>query len=360
MVGKKENIVKVTYPEQNYSVIFNKETGFFARIEKKGFDEPFWSKTSPELLDISITNYCERNCTFCYRNSNKNGKHIKLDDYKKIINQAKELGVFQIAIGGGNPNQHPDFIEILKYTNETGIVPSYTTNGDGLSDDILKATEKYCGAMAISAYKPYSKLEKIIKRISSFDIRLNLHFVLDKNSINDAIKWLENPPKFFSYINAIIFLNYKPVNSSKELLLNKTDKLELFFELVNQKFSFKIGFDSCSVSGIAQYLNVNPIYYESCEAARFSAFISEDLKMYPCSFMVNTNKYGDLRKDTIEKIWQSNKAFVDFRDKIKNNNCSLCKHKNLCNGGCMFLPEINLCDMDKMNNKVRRHNIVYK
>ncbi len=348
MVGKKENIIKVYYPEQNYSVIFNKSTGFFARIEEKGFDEPFWSKASPELLDISITNYCEKNCNFCYRNSNKYGKHIKLDDYNNIIKQAQELGVFQIAIGGGNPNQHPDFIEILKNTYDAGIVPSYTSNGDGLTNEILKATEKYCGAMAISAYKPFHKLDNIIKRVKKFEIKLNLHFVLDKYSIKDAIKWLDNPPDFLSEINAIIFLNYKPVNSSNELLLNKSNDLKLFFELVDQKFPFKIGFDSCSVSGIVQHMDINPMYYESCEAAKFSAFISEDLKMYPCSFMVNTNMYGDLKEKSIKEIWQKDKSFVEFRNKIKNNNCKACKFESICQGGCQFLPEINLCNMENL------------
>lgn len=351
MAGKNKNIIKVQYPEQNYSVIFNKRTGFFARIEKKGFEEPFWAKAGPELLDISITNYCEKNCNFCYRNSNKFGKHIKLDDYKNIIKQAQELGVFQIAIGGGNPNQHPDFIEILKTTFAAGIVPSYTSNGDGLTDNILKATEKYCGAMAISAYKPYSKLDSVIKKVKRFDIKLNIHFVLDKYSINDAINWLENPPAFLSKINALIFLNYKPVNASVDFLLNKSNKLELFFKLVNQKFPFKIGFDSCSVSGIVQNMKVNPVYYESCEAARFSAFISEDLKMYPCSFMINTEMYGDLQENSIKDIWQRDKSFVEFRNRIKNNNCTNCKFRNLCNGGCMFMPEINLCNMNELNKK---------
>jgi len=128
---------------------------------------------------------------------------LTLKNYNLIIEQAKEAGVLQIAIGGGNPNQHPDFIQILKNTFENGIVPSYTSNGDGLTNDILKATQKYCGAMAISAYKPYNKLNEIINSIKLYDIKLNLHFVLDKYSINDAINWLKNPPKFLEKINEL-------------------------------------------------------------------------------------------------------------------------------------------------------------
>ena len=171
MMGGNKLIVK-EYPDENYSVLFNKSTGFFARVEKKGFQEPFWSKVGPELLDISITNYCERYCKNCYRNSSKEGQHIDLLDYKRLIIEAKKINVFQVALGGGNPNQHPNFTDILEFTSTNGIVPSYTTNGDGLTEEILKATEKYCGAMAISAYEPYSFLEKKIFEIKKYNIKV--------------------------------------------------------------------------------------------------------------------------------------------------------------------------------------------
>ncbi|GHU69029.1 hypothetical protein FACS189413_07190 [Bacteroidia bacterium] len=336
------------YPNQNYSTVFNKSTGFFARIEDFGYSEPFWAMSGPELLDISITNYCERGCDFCYRNSNQNGHHISLNDYENIIKQAQEIGTLQVALGGGNPNQHPQFVEILKATINTGIVPSYTSNGLGLSDEILKATKDFCGALAISAYYPYSYLDNLIEHISSFGIKTNIHFLLSKETVKTAISWLKNPPTFLEKVNAIIFLNYKPINSSHNLLLKESSLLEDFFEQVkNNKTHFKIGFDSCSISGIVSYMNVNKIFYESCEAARFSAFISEDLKMYPCSFMVNTDNFGNLKTNSILDIWQHNESFIVHRSKMLNNQCSDCCFEPECKGGCRFLENINLCNTIK-------------
>lgn len=339
------NIVINKYPEQHYSTIFNKSTGMFIRVEDKGFEDPFWAESGPELLDISITNYCERGCGFCYRNSDKNGKHIELHDYIHLIKQAKDIGTLQIALGGGNPNQHPNFIKILKETVNQGIVPSYTTNGQGLNKEILEATKQFCGAMAISAYNPYENyLNEIINYVSSFKIKTNIHFLLNKDTLKKAILWLKNPPAFFNNINAIIFLNYKPINSSERLLLNKSPLLQDFFECVeNNNTHIKIGFDSCSVSGILKYMKVNKIFYESCEASRFSAFISEDLKMYPCSFMINSNLYGDLRKNSIAEIWKNNVSFKGHRDNILNNKCVSCSQEPECKGGCTFMSCINLC-----------------
>ncbi len=336
------------YQEENYKVFFNKRNGFFARVENDGYSEPFWAKSGPELLDIAITNYCSKDCSICYRNSNPQGVHMRVEDYKSIINQAKEANAFQIALGGGNPNQHPEFIDILKYTYDNGIVPSYTTNGIGLTDEILKATKQYCGAVALSAHENDEELAKKIDQIQEYKIKLNVHFVLSSLSISRAIHWLQDKPFFLNSINAIIFLNYKPINASNKFLLKNSDKVDLFFRLVSkQNGKIKIGFDSCSISGIVEYMKTNPMFIESCEAARFSAFISEDLKMFPCSFMVNKECYGDLKKETLINIWQNNECFKNFRDRLNFENCSNCQQKSICNGGCIYLPEINVCEMKK-------------
>lgn len=330
--------------DQKYSVLFNKKTGFFARIEDKGCEEPFWSETGPELLDIAITNYCEKECKFCYRQSNILGKHMPFVDFKNIIEQAKEVGVLQIALGGGNPNQHPDFVNILKFTKASGIIPTYTTNGYGLTDEILKATKANCGAIAISAYKPYNKLSEIIDKVVEFGIKTNIHFMVSSDSINTAIEWLQSPPMFLQKINALVFLNYKPVNTSSDLNLSDSDHIQLFFDLLkNSRFKFKIGFDSCFISGIVSNLNVKSIYIDSCDSARFSAFISEDLKMYPCSFMINSLTPGDLKSDSLVSIWKSNDLFIEHRNKINKNSCVSCKFEKDCKGGCVFIPDINLC-----------------
>lgn len=337
------DIIICEHPRAHYKTLFCRETGFFARIEEEGYPEPFWSEDGPELLDVAITNYCERGCSFCYRQSNRNGKHMSLANVYKVTEEAVNAGVLQIALGGGNPNQHPQFVEILRIIREAGIVPSYTSNGEGLTDRILLETKKYCGAMALSLYPPYDRYAELTAWIHSFGIKLNLHIILKCDTIDLLIDWFQSPPVWFNNINAIIVLNYKPITSPKTMMVINREKLETFYTAVSNCRSIKIGFDSCCVPGIVKWMNVNHALIESCESARFSAFISEDMKMYPCSFMVNTDLYGDLNTTSLIDIWQKNFAFVNHRDKIINNQCSACKQQQLCNGGCVFMPEINQC-----------------
>lgn len=332
------------YPEQHYRTLFHQQTGFFVRKEEDGWPEPKWAKAGPELIDLSITNYCERGCTFCYREASKvEAVFISFNDVENIVSQASVCGTYQIALGGGNPNQHPQFIDILRLIREKGIVPSYTTNGDGLEDEVLQATADYCGAMAVSVYAPYSeeRYSQLLQRITNYGIKVNLHAIIRKETLDMWLKWLSEPPAFFRYVNALIFLNYKPVRGQKAFLTK--ERAKEFFEAVNKCGGIKVGFDSCSMSGIVQWVNSPACLLEPCEAARFSAFISEDLKMYPCSFMIGQEPYGDLKKESLLSIWQTNESFKKYRQDVIPSRCVGCQHYKLCNGGCRLFKEINFC-----------------
>lgn len=344
MVGK---LIERNYPEQHYRTLFDQRTGFFVRKEDEGYPEPTWAASGPELIDLSISSYCQRGCSFCYRGANSNVyHHLNLEDVRSVVEQAAECGTLQIALGGGNPNQHPEFVEILRLIREHGIVPSYTTNGDGLTNEVLQATAEYCGAMAVSVYLPFNETYygQIVSQILSYGIKVNLHAIIRDDYLDLWTRWFVEPPTFLEKVNAIIFLNYKPIGKDGNLLLPlDKEKIERFFRMANDCHIVKIGFDSCSMSGIVKWMNVQKELVEPCEAARFSAFISEDMKMYPCSFMVGKGWYGDLRRHSLLDIWQKNENFYKFRDKLLPGRCTGCKHVDVCKGGCRLFEEINFC-----------------
>jgi len=343
---KTTGIVVNQYSVQSYQTIFNQRTGLLVRLEDEHGNDPFWCSYGPELIDISITNWCDKGCSFCYKNSSRAGTHLTLDAYKSILQQASQMKVLQVALGGGNPNQHPGFCEMLRLTrDEYNIIPSYTTNGRGLSEDVLTATKKYCGAVAVSVYEPYDEAFLAVQKLLDYGIKTNIHFLLSSKSIDTAIEWLQDLPNALKGINAIIFLNYKPVgrNPNEELLAKYSRDISTFFHLAGIPHKFKIGFDSCSISGIARFINTSPIFAENCEAGRFSMYISEENRMYPCSFMIGKVEGVPITHDNIQSTWRSHEIFKGIRDFLSQNSCNDCVAKNTCSGGCPIYPEINIC-----------------
>ena len=155
-----------------YNFIGNPSTGQTFRWGRVFSENPTIAPW-PELADISISNYCTQNCEYCYRDSNVHGKVMSLNDYIYVLDALtnKKYGsVFQIALGGGEPLLHPDIMDILKTTKEYGVIPNYTTNGTHFTKNILQATKKYCGAIAIS----YDTYREDLSMHSIRDIGLKL------------------------------------------------------------------------------------------------------------------------------------------------------------------------------------------
>jgi radical SAM protein with 4Fe4S-binding SPASM domain len=316
------------------------------RFDDRNGNAPFWCSVGPELIDVSITNWCDLGCPHCYKASSTRGQHMPFEDYQRILRQARNLGVLQVALGGGNPNQHPAFCDILRFTRtECGIMPSYTTNGRGLSRDVLLASKEYCGAVAVSLYEPTNDAFAAIAVLLRHGIRTNVHFLLSNKTIGSAIALLSRPPAGLDGINAVVFLNYKPIARcpDDDSLLSRSSELQEFFRLADRSFPFKIGFDSCSISGIARFMDVPANLVESCEAGRFSMYISEDGRMYPCSFVCGSVQGVSVGNANMGSVWRRHATFTRFRAALTRAACPSCAGSKICKGGCPAFPEINLC-----------------
>ena len=115
MVTSGTKLVIKHFDDDHYTAVFNPRTGFFARMEDDDTPEPFWSSHGPELLDISVTNWCDRGCHFCYRKSDVDGTHMRIEDFEEVLRQAASMHVFQIALGGGNPISTRSFRECCNW-----------------------------------------------------------------------------------------------------------------------------------------------------------------------------------------------------------------------------------------------------
>ena len=112
-------------PKYGYWVLFDQRDGAKIRMSFDGRDTK--RSSLPELVDLKITDYCDKGCTYCYQNSSKEGKHADYHDIYAILDALEDMQVLEIALGGGCPTHHPDFHRILREVKGRGIVPNFTT-----------------------------------------------------------------------------------------------------------------------------------------------------------------------------------------------------------------------------------------
>lgn len=353
-----ELLYKKVDKKYNFMSCFSPYTGAYMRtgILEDGKDtgiDPFMA-SFPELLDIGIMGHCTHGesglCAKTGVQCYQNGLHITepnmtLENFTRIAKECSRK-TFQFALGGrGDADQHEKFEEILKCCRKYKIIPNFTTSGLGMTEEKARICKKYCGAVAVSWYRQ-DYTYRAIQLLIDAKVKTNIHYVLGKNSIDEAIERLKSND-FPKGINAVVFLLHKPVGLGQEdnVLTLEDSRLQQFFSLIdNNKFSFKIGFDSCTVPGLINYTNsIDENSIDTCEAGRWSAYITSDMKMLPCSFDNQDMKWAyDISNDTVQNAWNS-KKFNEFRSHFKNS-CIKCKQRQLCLGGCPIKRQIILCN----------------
>lgn len=187
------------FPEHNYKAVFcNGKTYRFALEGSSKITELDF----PEFYDVKITNKCLGKCGYCYMNSLPNVSHFddivgKTDRFFGAMTPNERP--FQVAIGGGEPTGHPEFIPLLKKFDELGIVPNYTTNGMFFDDDvefrgkhiadILIATKKYCGGVAISCHPHllyyWTNSAALFHKAN---VKLNFHIIISDRESSDYFR----------------------------------------------------------------------------------------------------------------------------------------------------------------------------
>lgn len=222
-----------------------------------------------------------------------------------------------------------------------------------VTDDMIRDDDQY-EYMEIN-YETNDITSKAIDRFLKAGIKTNIHYVLGNNTIDEAIERLQNND-FPKGINAVVFLLHKPVGQGQQsnVLQFNDPKVKMFYETVDNvinKVDFKIGFDSCNVPSLVNFNNnISEKSIDTCEAARYSAYITSDCKMLPCSFDNQDLRWAiDLNKFSIEEAWNSNE-FDMFRNSFRNS-CITCKSRLNCLGGCPIKREIVLCNRKEKNLK---------
>lgn len=344
--------------EQDFLTFFDENTGKYMRtgIIKDGKDtgiDPFMS-SFPELLDVGIMGHCKHGKSGlcikagieCYQDGLHSEKpNMQLSDFENIVEQCQGK-TYQFALGGcGDPDQHENFKEILELCKSSGIIANFTTSGFGMTEEIAKLCKKYCGAVAVSWYRSRYTL-RAVRMLTAAGIKTNIHYVLNKNTVAEALQKLQNK-SFPKELNAIVFLLHKPVGlgtPGNMITQENKDFQKLIQYVKSEALCYKIGFDSCTIPALITSSGIIDVdSLDTCEGARWSAYITADMKMLPCSFDNQEQKWAvDLRTHTIKEAWDS-QVFEKFRNHFRTA-CPSCTKRNYCMGGCPITPEIVLCD----------------
>ena len=95
-----------------------------------------WAKSNcvPLSGTFELTPFCNFQCVMCYvrltkEQAEQQGKMLRAADWIAIAKQAKEMGMLNLCLTGGEPFIHPDFWEIYSELNKMGFLITLLSNG---------------------------------------------------------------------------------------------------------------------------------------------------------------------------------------------------------------------------------------
>ena len=197
----------------------------------------------PESIDLKITNYCDLHnyCQWCHEMSDKNGNHANLDF---LFDKLKDLpnGV-ELAIGGGNPLDHPNLKEFLIKLKKINLVPNLTVNELHLKKFHNLLTELINEKLIYGLGISYSgKQENETKYFCNLTNNVVFHLIAGINTIEQIEDIIE-------YHNKILVLGYKTFGKGSNFYSEKIeDNLYQWYIRLAQFFGkLDISFDNLSI-----------------------------------------------------------------------------------------------------------------
>ena len=334
----------------------------------------------PKIIQISISDACNFKCTSCWIH----GPNVAADDnnleallfrdskpqvmdvkvYERLIADLKKNpGPVSLSFcGKGEPTLHPRFLDMVKFAYINGLPSNVTTNGSGLTIDILKALREMQVTLNISlnaysqeSHQIFSNIQKdfftsIIEMIRFFRAAeyigfISLSFVIGSHNIGSIKRMAELSADILPFGSAINFYPEWTHSGNPENRVSSGQIVTLLEELTDI-------IDILCNSNISHNLNLLPYVLYGISVSKEADEPTRDYYMQnPCStvdnFMVvladgravpccrSAYVYGNINERSIFDIWSDPKS-IEFRFKAKNiatfkkeapcSHCFSCDH----------------------------------
>lgn len=316
-------------------------------------DESVGILSAPTEVHFAITNKCSVKCPHCYMDAGEldNGE-LDTQNMKKALNVLAEMGVFHVAMGGGEALERDDLFEVAAYAKEIGLVPNLTISGYGLNKEITQKL-KIFGQVNLSL-DGISEKSGVFRGKNIFETVTAAFELLREAGISTGINCVLGQRNYselenlFEYaasneLNEIEFLRFKPSGRGKELYEKEKMTHEQNVELVpklaelSEKYKVTAKID-CSFVPMMCYHKPPTQMLESmatygCEAGNVLLGIRSNGKVSGCSFLEDT----DISVFDLPVEFKNPNSEIGKQRTWVNHTmepCTSCTYLGICKGGC--------------------------
>ena len=311
----------------------------------------------PKFIAWDCSRRCNLNCQHCGAKKEKYdiSTELTLEQVKKFLKEAREYGVTDFSVTGGEPLLRKDIFEIFEYAKQLGFITGMSTNGFFVNDINAPKIAALFDTIQISLDGPEDVHSTIrgnprafAKAINAFELlkvnkarQLSVSSVITKTNLSriDELASL-----VFDTIRPQIWkiMTVMPIGNAENngnLSLDENEAKQLF-ETIRKDYKKKIRIDIGDNLGFLgscdKFLRDQPFF---CPIGFLAFCLGVDGKVRGCPEQPDSEYFyeGDIRVSNIKEIWEH--GFEKYRNLalLDSPECANCKDKSACRGGCWVM-----------------------
>lgn len=323
-------------------------------------DSPLWETedtdigqlTAPTEVHVSITNRCSQGCTHCYMDSgDPDPGEMDTETFKRAMKTLADMGVFHVALGGGEALERPDLFQVAAYCREVGLVPNLTTSGAIMSPELAERMKVF-GQVNFSldgigelsgihrGRKVFDQVDRAIRMLNEAGVPAGFNCVLGRRNY-DGLRDL------FAYAkevgaNEIELLRFKPSGRGRAHYDQEKTTFEQNIGLIpmlqelQDTYGVRTRIDCSFTPMLAWHKPPMELLHAfgtyGCEAGNVLMAARSNGRVAGCSFLPDV----DHALFELADNWNEGPDYGVLRDWRNRapEPCASCDYLQLCNGGC--------------------------
>jgi radical SAM protein with 4Fe4S-binding SPASM domain len=265
---------------------------------------------------------------------------LSTQEILSLLEELREKNVFCLALTGGEPLLHRDFLTILRYAANLNFIVSVGTNGILLTDSLLRQFPRENVRITVSLDNlhlnakgqknkryPLSHLQQKLLLVRKHGIGCNVSSTMTRENLPELealFCWLEEHNITFRCIP------FTPIGrgaSHKHLQLQPPEikKAAKLWEMEVRNEIRLQNQTGLTFSAFYDYALTLVFMSHGCKGGRFLAYICSNGDVYPCTTCVGKGLYRaeNIRKVGFHEIWDS--SLRDFRRLTLWENFTQCE-----------------------------------
>lgn len=305
---------------------------------------------APICLTWEITYACNLQCVHCLSSSGtRDPRELSTDQAKAVLDELRDLQVFYINIGGGEPMIRKDFFEILEHAETNNIGVKFSTNGTYITADNARrlASMNYLDIQisldgvdaatndAVRGKDSYATAITAMNHLRDANFgQFKISVVVTRHNVDqlDAFKALAD-----SYGAQLRITRLRPsgrgADTWDELHPTQSQQRQIYDWLMHHGDNVLTGDSFFHLNAFGESLPGLNL----CGAGRVVCLIDPIGDVYACPFVIHDQfKAGSLLDEGgFTKVWKESDLFLSLREPDSAGACSACGSYDACQGGCM-------------------------